>query len=1200
MKDELNFKTTEELKISKSIVEQVLGQDEAVKVIRKAAKQRRHVLLIGEPGTGKCVGKDSAIQLSDGSLLTAEELAHQLSEGGRPYALAVNPDLSLSHSKILRACKTEAQALTLKTNSGKTITVSTEHPFLVIGESGISWKHAAELSEHSYIATARRLEVPEQLQKLLSLPVHYAPTRRHSNVKRITLPEFFNEDFAEWCGYMWSEGHIARRRSITFTNSEEQLIKRFAHISKQLFDLETHIRHFPHKNAFVATVNSSTLAYALEILGWGEKIPDIVLKSPQLVMRSFLRAYFDGDGSATKRGFEVTTKNHRVALQLQSMLLRFGITSVLRKRMCHATNSAMQPKPYTALLIYDANNLAKLTGIGFSIQRKMERLLQLQGKKAQSNIDKVPHIGKLIFELKEKLRLTSEDLGIEIHQFQRYLQGTRTPTLATLQKAIKIFSQRFVALRTLKPRILTDGSIDLEQLSLELGISKTALAQRTGLQHGQINQALLDHDESVTACVNALISECVTDEVENKLIGAYQLAAADVVWERITKITDAGVRELYDFEAENTHNFLANNIFVHNSMLGMALAELLPKENLVDVVAFPNPNDENQPLIRTVPASKGRELVTKSRFQSTGFLKYQNVIMFILLIISLVAPWWGFNYYSNIGGYVLGGIMFMAFFIGGLVFMISFVLFINLNRRMDTKTKSPKVIVDNFSGKLSPFYDATGAHAGALLGDVLHDPFQTLFGSSKLYFIDGEKKAAASEIKTKLDGYFEMYEVLKKKEKNYEAVFFPKNELFVMGAMDGSATPVEVLSANRYDYEGEMVKLTTSENEEVIVTPEHKIAVWENEKIKYVEAKDIQNGFEVASKAEGVIIDTQDIINTYDEHQQEQCRLYYEYKAIKAQNPLWGYKRIAKVLGQNIGKTRWWHTGKHIPVPIQTTNWLKERGLLPLKIDSPKLPLIAKVFGAIFGDGGVFKNLNGVFLSSSEKEAVEEFGKDLEGIFNLKPDENSRVIEGGVYGHSWSYQNTNRNVIRLLVALGVPVGKKSEIELKVPQWIDLNEGFEDEFWGSFLGSEMGTPIIHKNGNYLTCLEVGITGQTYFKANRLKFLKKLASYLSQKKVVTTSIYEGRSKTSGLLFRLLIEKKFDNVLLFLMNTKINYCTYKVARLYKAVGQWAVLKKSKYDELMHRGYGAEHAMKTLNLTPHSLYLLLNYFSPKEEVTV
>ncbi|MBI2580666.1 hypothetical protein HYV85_02560, partial [Candidatus Woesearchaeota archaeon] len=102
---EFNFRTTKELKVSQVLIDQIVGQEDAVQIIKKAARQRRHVLLIGDPGTGKCVGKDSAIQLSDGSLLTAEELAHQLSEGKQPYALAVNPDLSLSHSRILRAGK---------------------------------------------------------------------------------------------------------------------------------------------------------------------------------------------------------------------------------------------------------------------------------------------------------------------------------------------------------------------------------------------------------------------------------------------------------------------------------------------------------------------------------------------------------------------------------------------------------------------------------------------------------------------------------------------------------------------------------------------------------------------------------------------------------------------------------------------------------------------------------------------------------------------------------------------------------------------------------------------------------------------------------------------------------------------------------------------------------------------------------------
>jgi Lon-like ATP-dependent protease len=47
------FKTTDDIKISDRIIDQVVGQENAVAIIRKAARQHRNVLLIGEPGVGK-------------------------------------------------------------------------------------------------------------------------------------------------------------------------------------------------------------------------------------------------------------------------------------------------------------------------------------------------------------------------------------------------------------------------------------------------------------------------------------------------------------------------------------------------------------------------------------------------------------------------------------------------------------------------------------------------------------------------------------------------------------------------------------------------------------------------------------------------------------------------------------------------------------------------------------------------------------------------------------------------------------------------------------------------------------------------------------------------------------------------------------------------------------------------------------------
>ena len=64
-----HMKSTKEIKIADNVIQQVIGQDEAVEVIKKAALQRRHVLLIGEPGTGK-----SMLGLALSELLPKSEL----------------------------------------------------------------------------------------------------------------------------------------------------------------------------------------------------------------------------------------------------------------------------------------------------------------------------------------------------------------------------------------------------------------------------------------------------------------------------------------------------------------------------------------------------------------------------------------------------------------------------------------------------------------------------------------------------------------------------------------------------------------------------------------------------------------------------------------------------------------------------------------------------------------------------------------------------------------------------------------------------------------------------------------------------------------------------------------------------------------------------------------------------------------------
>jgi len=151
--------------------------------------------------------------------------------------------------------------------------------------------------------------------------------------------------------------------------------------------------------------------------------------------------------------------------------------------------------------------------------------------------------------------------------------------------------------------------------------------------------------------------------------------------------------------SQRRHVLLIGDPGTGKSLLGMALAEMLPKSQLKDILALPNNSDENNPLIKVVEAGKGKEETQRSVMDASGWARNQNILFFALAILAMLAPWWVREKYNS-------DIMFAAFFLGGLVFLVGVVIFINFNRRMKMTGEAviPKVIVDNTNQKQAPFY----------------------------------------------------------------------------------------------------------------------------------------------------------------------------------------------------------------------------------------------------------------------------------------------------------------------------------------------------------------------------------------------------------------------------------------------------------------------------------------------------------------
>src|SRR5574341_1944353 len=103
---------------------------------------------------------------------------------------------------------------------------------------------------------------------------------------------------------------------------------------------------------------------------------------------------------------------------------------------------------------------------------------------------------------------------------------------------------------------------------------------------------------------------------------------------------EAAVEIIRKAALQRRHVLLIGEPGTGKSMLGLALAELLPREKLVDIMALPNPNDENQPVIRTMPAGKGRDIVQRGRLQATGVFRGTNLVLLVLAVIISLIPYY--------------------------------------------------------------------------------------------------------------------------------------------------------------------------------------------------------------------------------------------------------------------------------------------------------------------------------------------------------------------------------------------------------------------------------------------------------------------------------------------------------------------------------------------------------------------------------
>ncbi|MFW3146477.1 MAG: ATP-dependent protease LonB [Thermoplasmatota archaeon] len=166
---------------------------------------------------------------------------------------------------------------------------------------------------------------------------------------------------------------------------------------------------------------------------------------------------------------------------------------------------------------------------------------------------------------------------------------------------------------------------------------------------------------------------------------------------------------------QRRHLLLIGDPGTGKSMIAQSMTEYLPPEEMEDILVYPNPEDPNEPRIRTVPSGKGKEIVKAQKAQAQVRKEKKNSWKFLIIGVILMITFVVFLIERDIW-VLLIGIMIAV----GIYF---FSRFISMSRKDDELI--PKLLTGSDKTSKPPFIDATGAHSGALLGDVKHDPFQS-------------------------------------------------------------------------------------------------------------------------------------------------------------------------------------------------------------------------------------------------------------------------------------------------------------------------------------------------------------------------------------------------------------------------------------------------------------------------------------------
>ncbi|HUR62258.1 MAG TPA: ATP-dependent protease LonB [Candidatus Thermoplasmatota archaeon] len=154
------------------------------------------------------------------------------------------------------------------------------------------------------------------------------------------------------------------------------------------------------------------------------------------------------------------------------------------------------------------------------------------------------------------------------------------------------------------------------------------------------------------------------------------------------------------------------------SMIAKAMAEVLPFESGEDTIAYHNPKNPNEPRIKVLEGGVGRQLVEKYEAKAKVTVRNHRVLQYGIAFLTIATGVWATFFLTPPP---LNTTTFVFVVMGALIYA-----YLMSQKKPKAEQLVPKLLVERGAEvKQAPYVEGTGSQAGALLGDVRHDPFQS-------------------------------------------------------------------------------------------------------------------------------------------------------------------------------------------------------------------------------------------------------------------------------------------------------------------------------------------------------------------------------------------------------------------------------------------------------------------------------------------